>query len=146
VSQIYPRALGSLSVASYDSQGFGGGILSRLHTGCTACYKGSLTFISSPTVEAGAGVANIPGVKVTRVQCVYVMKGCVKHPVDISVTAMLSYLNRLFVTGNWGHHRQGSCQAGLGASISKVTHLQFLVSCISARYTSRGSRDTRSRV
>jgi hypothetical protein len=25
--------LGSLSVASYDSQGYGGGILSRLHTG-----------------------------------------------------------------------------------------------------------------
>jgi hypothetical protein len=33
VAQIYPRALGSLSVASYDSQGYGGGILSRLHTG-----------------------------------------------------------------------------------------------------------------
>jgi hypothetical protein len=27
------RALGSLSVTSYDSQGDGGGILSRLHTG-----------------------------------------------------------------------------------------------------------------
>jgi hypothetical protein len=33
VAQLYPRALGSLSVASYDSQGYGGGILSRLHTG-----------------------------------------------------------------------------------------------------------------
>jgi hypothetical protein len=33
VSQLYPRALGSLSIASYDSQGYGGGILSRLHTG-----------------------------------------------------------------------------------------------------------------
>jgi hypothetical protein len=32
VAQIYPRALGSLSVASYDSQGYGGGILSRLHS------------------------------------------------------------------------------------------------------------------
>jgi hypothetical protein len=28
-----PHALCSLSVASYDSQGYGGGILSRLHTG-----------------------------------------------------------------------------------------------------------------
>jgi hypothetical protein len=28
-----PRALGSFSVASYDSQGYGGGILSRLHKG-----------------------------------------------------------------------------------------------------------------
>jgi hypothetical protein len=33
VVQIYPWALGSLSVASYDSQGYGGGILSLLHTG-----------------------------------------------------------------------------------------------------------------
>jgi hypothetical protein len=33
VTQIYPRALGSLSVVSYDLQGYGGGILSRLHTG-----------------------------------------------------------------------------------------------------------------
>jgi hypothetical protein len=27
------QALCSLSVASYDSQGYGGGVLSRLHTG-----------------------------------------------------------------------------------------------------------------
>jgi hypothetical protein len=27
VAQLYPWALGSLSVASYDSQGYGGGIL-----------------------------------------------------------------------------------------------------------------------
>jgi hypothetical protein len=32
VAQLYPRALGSLSVASYDLQGYGGGILTRLHT------------------------------------------------------------------------------------------------------------------
>jgi hypothetical protein len=32
VTQLYPRALSSLFVASYDSQGYGGGILSRLHT------------------------------------------------------------------------------------------------------------------
>jgi hypothetical protein len=32
VAQLYPRALGSLFVASYDSQGYGGGILTRLHT------------------------------------------------------------------------------------------------------------------
>lgn len=24
------------------------------------------------------------------------------------------------LTENWGYHRQGSCQAGLGASVSKV--------------------------
>jgi hypothetical protein len=32
VAQLYPRALGSLFVASYDSQGYGGDILTRLHT------------------------------------------------------------------------------------------------------------------
>jgi hypothetical protein len=33
VTQFYPQALGSLFVASYDSQGYGGGIRTRLHTG-----------------------------------------------------------------------------------------------------------------
>jgi hypothetical protein len=32
-AQLYPRALSSLSVVSYDLQGWGGGILTRLHTG-----------------------------------------------------------------------------------------------------------------
>jgi hypothetical protein len=31
VAQLYPQALGFLFVASYDSQGYGGGILTRLH-------------------------------------------------------------------------------------------------------------------
>jgi hypothetical protein len=31
VAQLYPQALGSLFVASYDSQSYGGGILPRLH-------------------------------------------------------------------------------------------------------------------
>jgi hypothetical protein len=35
VAQLYPQAPGSLSVASYDSQGYGGGILTRLHAGNT---------------------------------------------------------------------------------------------------------------
>jgi hypothetical protein len=33
VTQLYPKALGSLFIASYDSQGYGGGIRPRLHTG-----------------------------------------------------------------------------------------------------------------
>jgi hypothetical protein len=33
VVQLYPQALGSLFVASYDSQGYGGGIRPRLHKG-----------------------------------------------------------------------------------------------------------------
>jgi hypothetical protein len=32
VAQLYPRVLGSLFGTSYDSQGYGGGILTRLHT------------------------------------------------------------------------------------------------------------------
>jgi hypothetical protein len=31
VANLYPQALGSLFVTSYDSQGYGGGIRSRLH-------------------------------------------------------------------------------------------------------------------
>jgi hypothetical protein len=33
VAQLYPRALGSLYVPSYDSQGYDGSILTRLHMG-----------------------------------------------------------------------------------------------------------------
>jgi hypothetical protein len=33
VSQLYPQALGSFFIASYDSQGYNGGIRLRLHTG-----------------------------------------------------------------------------------------------------------------
>jgi hypothetical protein len=33
VAQLYQQALSSLFVAFYDSQGYGGGILARLHTG-----------------------------------------------------------------------------------------------------------------
>jgi hypothetical protein len=33
VAEIYPRALSSFSIASYDSQSYDGGILSRLHMG-----------------------------------------------------------------------------------------------------------------
>jgi hypothetical protein len=34
VAQLYSRALGFLFIASYDSQGYGGSILTRLHSGC----------------------------------------------------------------------------------------------------------------
>jgi hypothetical protein len=35
VAQLYPQVLDSIFVASYDSQGYGGGIRLRLHTGYT---------------------------------------------------------------------------------------------------------------
>jgi hypothetical protein len=43
VAQLYPRALGSLFITSYDSQGYGGGILIRLHTGRE--YAGLASFL-----------------------------------------------------------------------------------------------------
>jgi hypothetical protein len=33
VARLYPQALGSILIASYDSQGYGGGIRTRIHTG-----------------------------------------------------------------------------------------------------------------
>jgi hypothetical protein len=39
VAQLYTQALDSLFVASYDSQGYSGGIRTRLHTGYTGCLK-----------------------------------------------------------------------------------------------------------
>jgi hypothetical protein len=39
MARLYPQALGSLFVASYDSQGYGGGIRPRLHTGLTNYVK-----------------------------------------------------------------------------------------------------------
>jgi hypothetical protein len=33
VTQLYSQALGSLSIASYDSRGYGGGIRTHLHAG-----------------------------------------------------------------------------------------------------------------
>jgi hypothetical protein len=38
VAQLYREAPGSLFVAFYDSQGYGGGILTRLHTGHVSKY------------------------------------------------------------------------------------------------------------
>jgi hypothetical protein len=38
VAQLYPEALGSLFVAFYNSQGYDGGILTRLHRGDEIYY------------------------------------------------------------------------------------------------------------
>jgi hypothetical protein len=37
VAQLYPQSSGSLFVAFYDSQGYGGGVPTRLHAG-TSCF------------------------------------------------------------------------------------------------------------
>jgi hypothetical protein len=39
VAQLYPQTPGSLSVASYESQGYGGGILTGLHMGKFKHYR-----------------------------------------------------------------------------------------------------------
>jgi hypothetical protein len=44
VAQLYPQALGFFFVTSYDPQGYGGGILTRLHTG-HICINNSWSFI-----------------------------------------------------------------------------------------------------
>jgi hypothetical protein len=51
VAQLYTRALGSLFVASYDSQGYGGGILTRLHTGLTSFQKSKSKSLTSGKAE-----------------------------------------------------------------------------------------------
>jgi hypothetical protein len=43
VARLYPQALGSLFVASYDSQGYGGGIRTRLHAGMESQIKVKVT-------------------------------------------------------------------------------------------------------
>jgi hypothetical protein len=51
VAQLCPQALGSLFVASYDSQGCGGGVRTRLHTASpneawTSCKIKKMDFVS----------------------------------------------------------------------------------------------------
>jgi hypothetical protein len=81
VAQLYPRALGSIFVVSYDSQDCGGGILTRLHTGllgyvlvvATAsldklhaqfkmlCLSILFQFVQQPYVSAAFNLRKIPG-------------------------------------------------------------------------------------
>jgi hypothetical protein len=52
MSRLYPQALCSLFVASYDSQGYGGSIRTRLHTGfLIKLTKLSLSLTLPPTVS-----------------------------------------------------------------------------------------------
>jgi hypothetical protein len=58
MAQLYPQALGSLFIASYDSQRYGGGILSRLHTALTDYSTVTLKYFGtdSPGNSSLAGV------------------------------------------------------------------------------------------
>jgi hypothetical protein len=42
VARLYPHSLGSLFIASYDSQGYGGGILTYFHTRKKAFYESDI--------------------------------------------------------------------------------------------------------
>jgi hypothetical protein len=45
MAQLHPQALGSLSVAFYDSQDYGGNIRPRLHTGYLVKVKVTLRLL-----------------------------------------------------------------------------------------------------
>jgi hypothetical protein len=47
VAQLYPQSLASLFVASYDTQGYGGGIRPRLHTGLTSNSSQSQSYVTT---------------------------------------------------------------------------------------------------
>jgi hypothetical protein len=51
VAQLYPQTLGSLFVASYDSQGYGGGIRRRLHAGWWYVDPQSLLLYDTDGIE-----------------------------------------------------------------------------------------------
>jgi hypothetical protein len=67
VAQLYPRALGSLSVAAYDSQSYGGVTLTRLHT--ESSYNGSWTSLYSFVTDRTENV--VPNMS-SIVSCVFV--------------------------------------------------------------------------
>jgi hypothetical protein len=60
VAQLYPRVLGSLFVASYDSQGSGGGIPTRLLTGSCILFKTQLCRFVRTSQETHYVCATIP--------------------------------------------------------------------------------------
>jgi hypothetical protein len=51
VAQLYPQALGSIFVASYDSQGYGGGVRTSLHAGLLNSTKSQVKVMLRSTVS-----------------------------------------------------------------------------------------------
>jgi hypothetical protein len=98
-AQLYPQALGSFFVTSYDSQGYGGGIRPRLHTGSlpSACAsvcisllsllgKGSVQSILPYFARQRLGI-HVPAAKNTRnnritVWCVWLWV-CLRIPLSL---------------------------------------------------------------
>jgi hypothetical protein len=87
VSRLYPRARGSLFVASYDSQGYGGSIRPRLHTNfswfslCslgTDCMENATSSISSCVVIRYCG--NVFPVPLPNNRCLFWVCYSAFHP------------------------------------------------------------------
>jgi hypothetical protein len=55
VAQLYPRSLGSLFIASYDSQGYGGEILTLLHVSNNMIIVGRVVLYAVRVVLRKAG-------------------------------------------------------------------------------------------
>jgi hypothetical protein len=65
---VIPQALVSLFVASYDSQGYGGGIRTRLHTTCILSVTTCSYFLDSDGIEITASSNSL-------VACVFIVAG-----------------------------------------------------------------------
>jgi hypothetical protein len=98
VARLYPQALGSLFVASYDSQGYGGSTRTRLNTR-------KPTFILLHTIRYGTDRIENTACNRSTVACVFVAAGtCLLS--RCLATAFFSGSNMLAFR-RWGGTRQG---------------------------------------
>jgi hypothetical protein len=70
VAQFYPWARGSLFAASYDSQGYGGGILTLLHTGYKDYILPLLFYICENRMIIQLSAEYVVCI------CMYIINGC----------------------------------------------------------------------
>jgi hypothetical protein len=88
VARLYPQALGSLFVASHDSQGYGGGNRTRFHTGF------HLNSISHDTLHTKFYI-----ISYILCYCILVISTCINAPAYFTVIPQprtLAYKARLF--------------------------------------------------
>jgi hypothetical protein len=91
VAQLYPQVLGSLYVVSYDSQGYDGGIRSRLHAGVTATANWScLWHLGTYRVENNIPVAVklllSDGTTCSAVVCAAISTDCAENTIPLLFT------------------------------------------------------------
>jgi hypothetical protein len=94
VARLYPQALRSLFVASYDSQGYGGGIRTRLHTDFE--WHGLLSSLYSPGTDRTENISSIIACSLvageTCPQSCSLAKSVVLSPVYTAVTRQWVYM------------------------------------------------------